>query len=118
MLLLVHSFTYLFIRVCIHYNNTQFVPRFQGHPSCEISSTNTGSDESSSTPQDGDIESDGGPDTDDDELGSPITEAAQAFITPERKSSSEKLYTWKEVSGLPPDSPTPVRIRSYSLRNL
>lgn len=84
----------------------------KGHPSCEISSTNTGgSDESSSTPQDGDEESDPAPEDTDDEIDSPIPESVQAFISPERKISSEKLYTWKEVSGLQPDSP-PVRMRS------
>ena len=100
------------IDFCIPY--MAFLIRSQGHPSCEISSTNTGSDESSSTPQDGDDESDMAPDTD-DEIDSPVPEVVP-FILPERKMSSEKLYTWKEVSGLQPESP-PVRIRFTYLRN-
>ena len=88
----------------------------QGNPSCEISSTNTGgSDESSSTPQDGD-ESDLGPDTD-DELDSPVPDSS---YSPERKFSSERnqlLYAWKEVSDLHHDS-QPVRMRNIHSYNI
>jgi hypothetical protein len=79
----------------------------QGNPTCEVSSTATGgSDESSSTPQDGD-ESDLGPDTD-DEIDTPVAE--NPFISPERKISNQMLYTWKEVSGIQHETP-PVRMR-------
>ncbi|XP_048577215.1 puratrophin-1-like isoform X3 [Nematostella vectensis] len=74
--------------------------RLQGHPSSEISSTVTGgSDESGSTPpQDGD-ESDLYPESDDD-IDSSLLSVEGLDLKPKRKISDDKMYSWKEVSGI------------------